>query len=333
VGCPSGAKNTLDKNYLHLAEGLGVDIIPETEVLGVTPSNGGDEYEIYTRKSTGLFKSKKTFRSKGAVFSGGVLGSVKLLMKCKQKGLLPKISDQLGDYVRTNSEALLGVKSKDKKTDWNDQIAITSGIYPDDTTHVEMVRYNKGSDVLLNLFTLMTGGGGKIPRFFRFLGTIARHPVRFVKLLWPLGMAAQTTVVLVMQTDDNYLKFEYKPRWWRFGGYSMNSTVPKGKKAASAYIPIANKVAEKLAEKMDGIPLSFFSEATFNAVSTAHILGGCCMGESPEKGVVGYNGEMFNYPNLYVADGSVVPANLGVNPSLTITALSEYIMSQFEEKQ
>jgi len=333
VGCPSGAKNTLDKNYLHLAEGLGVDIIPETEVLGVTPSNGGDGYEIYTRKSTGLFKSKKTFRSKGAVFSGGVLGSVKLLMKCKQKGLLPKISDQLGDYVRTNSEALLGVKSKDKKTDWNDQIAITSGIYPDDTTHVEMVRYNKGSDVLLNLFTLMTGGGGKIPRFFRFFGTIARHPVRFVKLLWPFGMAAQTTVVLVMQTDDNYLKFEYKPRWWRFGGYSMNSTVPKGKKAASAYIPIANKVTEKLAEKMDGIPLSFFSEATFNAVSTAHILGGCCMGESPEKGVVGYNGEMFNYPNLYVADGSVVPANLGVNPSLTITALSEYIMSQFEEKQ
>ena len=113
----------------------------------------------------------------------------------------------------------------------------------------------------------------------------------------------------------------------------MNSTVPKGKKAASAYIPIANKVTEKLAEKMDGIPLSFFSEATFNAVSTAHILGGCCMGESPEKGVVGYNGEMFNYPNLYVADGSVVPANLGVNPSLTITALSEYIMSQLEEKQ
>jgi cholesterol oxidase len=187
--------------------------------------------------------------------------------------------------------------------------------------------------VLLNLFTLMTGGGGKIPRVFRFFGTIARHPVRFVKLLWPFGMAAQTTVVLVMQTDDNYLKFEYKPRWWRFGGYSMNSTVPKGKKAASAYIPIANKVTEKLAEKMDGIPLSFFSEATFNAVSTAHILGGCCMGESPEKGVVGYNGEMFNYPNLYVADGSVVPANLGVNPSLTITALSEYIMSQFEEKQ
>ncbi len=326
VGCPSGAKNTLDKNYLYLAENLGTSILPETEVLGVTPWQDG--YKINARKSTGIVKSKRTIRAKGVVFSGGVLGSVKLLMKCKHEGLLPKLSDRLGDYVRTNSEALLGVKSNDKKTDWNDQIAITSGIYPDDTTHVEMVRYNKGSDVLLNLFTLMTGGGGNLPRFLRYLGSIARHPVQFLKLLWPFGMAAQTTVVLVMQTDDNYLRLEYKPRWWRLGGYSMNSTVPKGNKAAKAYIPIANKVTEKLAQKMDGIPLSFLSEAMFNAVSTAHILGGCCMGESPEKGVVGFNGEVFGYPNMFVADGSVVPANLGVNPSLTITALSEYIMSQ-----
>lgn len=329
VGCPSGAKNTLDKNYLYLAEKLGVDIIPETEVLGVTPWNDG--YEIYTKKTTGIFKSKKTYRAKGAVFSGGVLGSVKLLLKCKKEGFLPNISEELGNQVRTNSEALLGVKSKDKTTDWNDQIAITSGIYPDETTHVEMVRYNKGSDVLLNLFTLMTGGGGNVPRFIRFIGTALRHPVELLKLLWPFGMAAQTTVVLVMQTDDNYLKLDYKPRWWRLGGYSMNSSVPKGKKAAKAYIPIANEVTKKLAEKMNGVPLSFASEAIMNAVATAHILGGCCMGESPEKGVVGFNGEMFNYPNLFVADGSVVPANLGVNPSLTITALSEYIMSQVKD--
>lgn len=330
VGCPSGAKNTLDKNYLYLAEGLGVDIIPETGVLGVTPHNGG--YKILTRKSTGLFKPQKTYTAGGAVFSGGVMGSVKLLMKCKHQGLLPKVSDRLGDFVRTNSEALLGVKSRDKKTDWNDQIAITSGIYPDDTTHIEMVRYNKGSDVLLNLFTLMTGGGGPIPRIFRFMGTVLRHPVRFVSLLWPFGMASSTTVVLVMQTDDNFLKLEYKPRWWRFGGYSLNSAIPKGGKGAKAYIPIANEVTDRLAKKMDGISLSFLPEATMNSVSTAHILGGCCMGDSPEKGVVGKNGELFGYPNLFVADGSVVPANLGVNPSLTITALSEYIMSQMPEK-
>ena len=330
VGCPVGAKNTLDKNYLHLAEGLGVKIFAETIVTGVQPWNGG--YEVFSEKSTGILHPKKTYRTKGVVFSASVLGTVKLLNKCKQDGMLPDISDELGNYVRTNSEALLGVKSKNKSINWNDQIAITSGIYPDKTTHVELVRYNKGSDVLLNLLTLLTGGGGKIPRIFRFMGNIVRHPLRFLSLLWPFGMASSTTIILVMQTDENYLKLDYKPRWWRLGKRSQNSQVPKGLRRAPAYIPIANEVAERLAKKMDGIPLSLFAEAAFNASTTAHILGGCCMGESPDKGVVDFKGEVFGYPNLFVADGSVVPANLGVNPSLTITALAEYIMEQIPEK-
>jgi cholesterol oxidase len=331
VGCPVGAKNTLDKNYLYLAEGLGVDILPETLVTGVQPSRNGG-YDVFTKKSTGITHPEKTFRAKGVVFSASVLGTVKLLNQCRQNGQLPDISDQLGNYVRTNSEALLGVKSRDKSVDWNDQIAITSGIYADDTTHIEMVRYNKGSDVLLNLLTVMTGGGGKIPRIFRFLGNIIRHPVRFLSLLWPLGKASSTSIVLVMQTDENYLQLDYKPRWWRLGAKSQNSKVPKGQRRAPSYIPIANEVTRRLAEKMDGIPLSLMPEAAFNALTTAHILGGCCMGESPDKGVVNFKGELFGYPNLYVADGSVVPANLGVNPSLTITALSEYIMDQIPPK-
>lgn len=330
VGCPSGAKNTLDKNYLYLAEKLGVDIIPETQVIGVTPGKEG--YEIFTRKTPGIIKSRRTYKTRGAVFSGGVMGTVKLLMKCRHQGLLPKLSDQLGHQVRTNSEVLLGVKSRDKKTDWNDQIAITSGIYPDDTTHIEMVRYNKGSDAMLALLNLLTGGGGKVPRFLRYMGNIVRHPVDFIKLLWPLGKASSTTVLLVMQTDDNFLTLDYKPRWWRFGRYSMNSVIPEGNKGMKAYIPIANEVAKKLAKKMDGIPLSYIAESIFNSGSTAHILGGCRMGDSPANGVVAKNGELFGYPNLFVADGSVVPVNLGVNPSLTITALSEYIMSQMPEK-
>lgn len=331
IGCPVGAKNTLDKNYLHLAEGLGAEIIPETMVTGVRPVAGG--YEVLTKRSTGLLHPKKTYRAQGVVFSASVLGTVKLLNRCKQDNLLPDISDQLGNYVRTNSEAILGVKSRDRNVNWNDQIAITSGIYADETTHIEMVRYNRGSDVLLNLLTLMTGGGGKIPRGIRFLGNIIRHPLRFLSLLWPLGKAKQTTIVLVMQTDENYLELDYKPRWWRFGGRSQNSEVPAGLQRAPAYIPIANEVTERLASKMNGIPLSLIPEAAFNASTTAHILGGCCMGESPEKGVVDFNGEVFGYPNLFVADGSVVPANLGVNPSLTITALSEYIMDQIPEKK
>ena len=195
-----------------------------------------------------------------------------------------------------------------------------------------MVRFNKGSDLLLNLLTLMTGGGGKIPRGFRFLGNILRHPLRFLSLLWPLGMASSTTIILVMQTDENYLKLDYEPRWWRLGKKSQNSQVPKGLRRAPSYIPIANEVAKRLAEKMDGIPLSLLPEAAANAMTTAHILGGCCMGESPDKGVVDHKGELFGYKNLFVADGSVVPANLGVNPSLTITALSEYIMHQMPAK-
>ena len=331
IGCPVGAKNTLDKNYLYLAEGLGVEVLPETMITGIHPWNNG--YEIFTRKVTGILHREKSYRAKCVVLSGGVLGTVKLLNQCKQGGMLPNISDQLGNYVRTNSEVLLGVKSKNKTVNWNDQIAITSGIYPDDTTHVELVRYNKGSDVLLNLFTLMTGGGGKIPRIFRLLGNIVKHPIRFVSLLWPFGMAASTTIILVMQTDENYLKLDYEPRWWRFGKKSQNSKVPKGLSRAPAYIPIANEVAERLARKMDAVPLSLFAEAAFDASTTAHILGGCRMGESSAKGVVDFKGEVFGYPNLFVVDGSVVPANLGVNPSLTITALAEYIMEQMPEKE
>ena len=234
--------------------------------------------------------------------------------------------------MRTNSETLVGVKSNDKTTTWNDQIAITSGIYPDDTTHIEIVRYNKGSDLMLNLYTIMSEGGGKMPRFISFLGNIVKYPLRFIRLLWPLGKAASMSVLLVMQTDKNHLKLKYKSRWWRLGGKSINSEIPEGFERSPSFIPIANETARRLAKKMDGIPLSSFPEVILNTSTTAHILGGCCMGDSAKDGVVSNKGELFNYPNLYVADGSVVSANLGVNPSLTITALSEHIMSQIPKK-
>ncbi|MCP3873053.1 MAG: GMC family oxidoreductase [Desulfobacteraceae bacterium] len=325
VGCPVGAKNTLDKNYLYLAKNIGAKIIPETTVTGVRQVHGG--YEILTKSTTGFFKKEKIYKVKNVVFSGGVLGTVGLLKKCKDEGLLPNISDELGNFVRTNSETLIGVKSDDKDTNWNDQIAITSGIYPDDTTHIEIVRFNKGSDVFLNLLTIMADGGGKMPRWLRFIGNIIKHPLRFIKLLWPLGKAASVSLLLVMQTDKNHLKLTYRPRWWRFGNKSINSEVPDGSQRPPSYIPVANEAAKRLAKKMNGIPMSSYPELILNTSTTAHILGGCCMGDSPSNGVVTNKGELFNYPNLYVADGSVVSANLGVNPSLTITALSEHIMS------
>ena len=219
IGCPVGAKNTLDKNYLFLARGKGAKVIAETLVTGVRPISDG--YEVITTSIKGIFKKETVYRVKGVIFSGGVLGTVKLLSQCKDKGLLPHISEELGNFVRTNSEALIGVKSFDKTCDWNDQIAITSGIYPDKTTHIEIVRYNKGSDVLLNLYTIMAGGGGSIPRVIRYLGNIAKHPLQALKLLlWPLGKAASMSVLLVMQTDKNHLKLGYKKRWWRLGDKS-----------------------------------------------------------------------------------------------------------------
>ena len=332
IGCPVGAKNTLDKNYLYLAKNLGAQIIPETTVTGVRPTYG-KRYEVITHATTGLVKKKKSFTARGVVFSGGVLGTVKLLNKCRDHGFLPNLSPELGNYVRTNSEVLIGVQSNERKTNWNDQIAITSGIYPDKTTQIEIVRFNKGSDLLLNLLTVMCGGGGSIPRSLRFLGNVARHPLRFLKLLWPLGKAEKISVLLVMQTDKNHLRLSYRPRWWRFGRKSINTEVPQGFTRSPSYIPIANETAERLARKMDGIPLSSYPEVLLNTSTTAHILGGCCMGRRVEDGVVDSNGEIYNYPNLFVADGSVVSANLGVNPSLTITALSEYIMSKIPGKK
>lgn len=327
IGCPVGAKNTLDKNYLYLAENkFGVEIIPETEVTGVRCLENG--YEIYTKKSTGFVHPPKTFRASGVVLSGGVIGSVKLLLECKINGLLPDISDQLGNYVRTNSETLLTVTTRDKNADYSDQIAITSGIYPDEKTHIEVVRYNKGSDVMGSLLTLLTGGGGHIPRFLRFFGNILCHPWEFLKSIWISNWAARTPVLLVMQTEESHLRLVSKRRWWRFGKRTMNTKLEPGSKKTPSYIPIANEVAERMGKKINGQPMSAITEVLFDISSTAHILGGCVMGETPQDSVVNFSGQMHGYPNFYVVDGSNVPVNLGVNPSLTITTIAEYIMSQ-----
>lgn len=332
IGCPVGGKNTLDKNYLYLAEHkYGVEILPETEVTGVRPTGKG--YEVYTKKSTGLRHTKKAFKAHGVIFSGGVMGSVKLLLECKRNGLLPNLSDRLGDFIRTNSEAILAVKANDRHADYSDQISITSGIYPDEKTYVEVVRFNKGSDVMASLTTLLTDGGGRIPRVVRFLGNVFAHPLKFLKTLWPFGWGARTSILLFMQIEESHMRFHYGRRWWRLGKSSMNSRLSPGTRKVPSYIPLANEIARRMGHKIDGQPLSSWPEVLFDVPTTAHILGGCVMGKSPEQGVVDFKGEIYGYPNLFVVDGSNVPVNLGVNPSLTITALAEYIMSQFKEKK
>ncbi len=331
VGCRHNAKNTLDKNYLYLAERLGVEIIPETLVRDIRELPGGG-YEIETQKITDwIFKRRRTFRARGVVLSGGVLGTVPLLLKCKQRGSLPRLSDALGNYVRTNSEAIVSSTSRRRNVDYSRGIAIASGFWPADDTHVEMVRYGKGQDFMSLLSTSLTAGGPPWPRPLRLLCEIVRHPLRFLRLCNPFGWAQRTGILLVMQRLPNHMSVRLRRRWfWPFSKrldteWQSSEKVPK-------YFPIANEVAQRLADKMDGDPASGWSEVLFNTTSTAHILGGCPMGADSSQGVIDKLGRVFGYDNLYVADGSVVPVNLSVNPSLTICALAEWTMSHVPAK-
>jgi cholesterol oxidase len=330
VGCRYGSKNTLDLNYLYLAEQLGVNIIPEHRVVTVKPA-ARSSYEVVARKLTGLPGPKRIWRAGGVVFSAGTLGTVKLLQYCRLQGWLPDISDQLGHFVRTNSEALLGIQAPDRRIDYAQGIAISSGIYPDDSTHIEAVRYAKGQNLMYLLGTVLTGGGKPWPRPLRFLGNVIRHPFHFLSGFWPFHRAERSTVLLVMQKISNWLRLEYRRRWWRLGGRGL-TTNWHTRQPVPSHIPLANEFAVRMAKKQGGKPYSVLPEVILDTSSTAHIMGGCIMADSPEQGVTDFNGQIHGYDNLYVVDGSLVAANLGVNPSLTITAVAEYVMDQFPEK-
>jgi cholesterol oxidase len=330
VGCRVGAKNTLDQNYLYLAEKKGARIEPESRVVDVVPLAGGG-YELTIKQSIGLFKKKRKLRARGVVFSGGSYGTVDLLMRCRENGSLPDVSDQLGTYLRTNSEALLGVRSTKSDVDYSKGIAITSGVFVDDKTHIEVVRYPAGSDALAPLGTVLTEGGGWMPRWLRWIGTVLRHPLQFLRTAIPFGWAKKTAILLVMQPIDNHLRYRLRRRWYWPFSKKLDSDRGDGP-PVPVYIPVANLVARKLAKKMDGVPQSGLLEVLLGKASTAHILGGCPIGLAKEDGVVDPNGKVFGYEDLYVIDGSIIPANLGVNPSLTITAMAEHAMSHMPRR-
>ena len=331
IGCRVGAKNTLDRNYLWLAERLGARIVPETEALGIRPLPEGG-YEVETRRSVGWVRRRRTWRARQVVVSGGVVGTVKLLLRSRERGWLPDLSPQVGRYVRTNSESILAADSPDRSVLWSDHVAITSGIRADERTHIEMVRFNPGSDSLFWLTAPLTDGGGRIPRPLRLLGNLLRHPLRSLMSLWPFRRAERTGIVLAMQSTEGHLDLDLKRRWWRLGLRTLGSRVPRGQEPPVSYIPVANEVTRRLASKMGGEAWNTWPEVVFGAPTTAHILGGCRMGADREAGAVDFHGRLFGYPGIYVVDGSVVPVNLGVNPSLTITALAEWIMSRVPEK-
>ena len=328
VGCRHDAKNTLDKNYLYLAEALGVKIIPEMDVYDIKPQENG--YMVRARRSTGLFHPKFNFHSSKVIVSGGVMGSIKLLMNCKRNGSLPNLSDQLGNFVRSNSEAILGVKTQKLDPELASGIAISAGFHPNNETHIETFRFGKGQ----NMMGLLTTDMPK-PNFpaglARWLINFIKHPIRNIMYFFPRKWSERGVFLLVMQPINNYLRLVHERKWWKFGGVSLN-TKNESDVPVPGRIEVGEKLAEKIAKKMGGYCSTTYTSAILDIPTTAHILGGARISNTPADGVVNENLEAFGYSGLYVIDGSSIPSNLGVNPSLTITALAEYAMDRFPQK-
>lgn len=333
VGCSHGAKNTLDKNYLYFAEKNGAEVRAESSVYDIKPLEGGG-YEVFVESSTSwFFKKRHSLRARGVVLSAGVLGTVNLLLKCKQvTGSLPKLSDCLGNDVRTNSEAIVGVTTRELEKNFSHGIAITSSFYPDEHTHIEPVRYPKGSSFMKVLAAPMADDGNRVTRPLKLLLACFTHPIDTLRLLFNTRWAESTILLLVMQTLDNKMRFKLGRNLFTFFRKRMTTQVDRSQKVPS-YIAVGHAVARALAKKVNGIPQSAINEVMLQIPTTAHILGGCGIGADREHGVIDQNHQVFGYQNLYVCDGSVIPANLGVNPSLTITAMTERCMSRIPPKR
>jgi cholesterol oxidase len=321
VGCPHGAKNTLVKNYLYFAERAGVTIMPERTVVDIRPHAGG--YAV-TSTPSGPRRGRRTLTARGVVVAAGALGTNRLLAACKLNGSLPDLSPRLGELVRTNSEAILAVTLPERDPEVMRRVAITGSIYPDPQTHIETVVYGDAGDGVSGLFTLLTGAGSPITRPLKLAGAAARHPRTLARTLNPRGWSERTIIILVMQSLDNAIALRATRGR---GGRVRLRTEQDPERPNPTFIPAANAFAEWLAERTGGLAQSSIMEAAANIPSTAHILGGAVIGADPSRGVVDARQRVFGYENLLVVDGAAIPANVGVNPSLTITALAEHAMS------
>jgi len=328
VGCRENAKNTLDRNYLWFAEKMGLELIPETKAEKISFTD--NLYHVETRKVTSfLFKKRRVFKAKGIIISAGTLGTLELLLKQKYRySSLPLISDQLGYNLRTNAETLSAVSGAKEKL--NNGIAITSVFNPDQHTHVEIVKYPDNSNAMKWFFGLSAEGSSTIiGRSWKLIWKTICHPWQFVKTVFNFRWSTRLVIFLVMQTVDNAMRMKWKKTV--FGGKMKIDN--SGQKKVPAYIPVGQEVMERYAKKVKGVAQNILLEVFFNRPTTAHILGGCPMAESGETGVVDNSFKAHGYPNMYITDGSVIQGNIGVNPALTITAISEYAMSMIPFKE
>jgi cholesterol oxidase len=338
VGCRYNAKNTLTKNYLYLAEKWGAQVWPECEVRDIRPladlQPDGAHYEVVYRSSTSwIHKAENVVRARNVIFSAGALGTMRLLFRCREiTRSLPNISARLGTIVRTNSEALLGASSRKFDVDYSKGIAITSIFQADEVTAIEPVRYPRGSSMMRILAgPLVESGGSFWARLGRTVVKIFTRPVDFFRAHIMGGWAERTTILLVMQTEDNYLRMRMGRHLLTL--FRMNLlTQVETEHTIPSKIDIGHYVTRVFAKMINGTPAGSVNEGLFNIPLTAHILGGCPFGSDAQEGVVDLNCQIHGYPGLYVVDGSIMPANPGVNPSLTITALAEYAMSRVPNK-
>jgi cholesterol oxidase len=324
VGCPHNAKNSTPTNYLYLAERAGAVVHPLTTVTDVRPMAGGGYTVSAVRSDRWVRRSSRTFTAEQVVFSAAALGTQKLLHKLKDTGSLPNVSDRLGELSRTNSEAVLSMSSRNRY-DFAQGVAITSSIHPEPNTHIEVCRYGKGQNALFPLTAPLVDGGSL--RFLRFLLICLLHPVRYLRSLRVHRASERSVILLVMQSLDNSLTSFVKKGLF---GYRLRTRQGEGSPNPD-WIPLAHDVARRYAKKIGGDALGMYADA-FNVPSTAHYIGGCVMGRTPDEGVLDPYQRMYGHPGLHVVDGSAVSANLGVNPSLTITAQAERAMAYWPNR-
>ncbi|MGW5381692.1 GMC oxidoreductase [Nocardia sp. NPDC003963] len=320
TGCPHNAKNTTTTNYLFLAEQAGATVHPLTAATAVRPLPDGG-YAVETeRPDRWIRKRKRTFTAEQVVFAGAALGTQRLLHRMRDKGVLPCISPRLGELTRSNSEAILAVVSRSRR-DFAAGVAITSSIHPEADTHIEVCHYGKGQNALFPLSAPVIDGGAF--RFLRFLLAAVRHPLVFLRSFNARHASERSVILLVMQSLDNSLT-----SFLRRGELTTKQGTGEPN---PTWIPLAHEVGRRFAAKIDGDTHGLYTDV-LDIPATAHYIGGCVIGDRPETGVVDPYQRVYGHPGLHIADGSAVTANLGVNPSLTITAQAERAMAFWPNK-
>jgi cholesterol oxidase len=317
----------LDKNYLHLAQQLGAKIIAEKEVVDVIPidSHGTNGYEVTFQNTFGWIKKTQKIKAQGIIFAGGVTGTVPLLLKLKNKSL-PLLSDTVGNGIRTNSESLIGVTTFEKTNDFSEGIAIGSIIHLDEQRHLEPVKYSAGSGFFRLLMAPMVSGSSFLGRLFSMIKDFVMHPIANLKVFFVDDWSRRTQILLYMESIDSTLKMVTTKT-------GMTTTQKENGPPPTAFNPKAQELAKKTEAIINGKSMVMNTESLFGIPTTAHILGGACMGKDATSGVIDKNNKVFNYENMYVCDGSMISANPGVNPSLSITAITERAMGLISVKE